>query len=170
MSNLKFYVPSCAMCPAMKKVGPVGHEIRYCTGFPGKKQKRLPKNSLKKGVASWCPKQISPPACRVLGFVDEDTAMLEYMLNSEKYAAGQDVAFPSVWHYKQRCTYPLNMGAKQFYEELQYKPILSIFPGLCFTFGEILEIDDGHKPYYFYYAGDGRFIPAPLFDGKQVSK
>ena len=100
MSNLKFYVPSCAMCPAMKKVGPVGHEIRYCTGFPGKKQKRLPKNSLKKGVASWCPKQISPPACRVLGFVDEDTAMLEYMLNSEKYAAGQDVAFPSVWHYK----------------------------------------------------------------------
>ena len=105
MSNLKFYVPSCAMCPAMKKVGPVGHEIRYCTGFPGKKQKRLPKNSLKKGVASWCPKQISPPACRVLGFVDEDTAMLEYMLNSEKYAAGQDVAFPSVWHYKQCCTY-----------------------------------------------------------------
>ena len=91
MSNLKFYVPSCAMCPAMKKVGPVGHEIRYCTGFPVKKQKRLPKNSLKKGVASWCPKQISPPACRVLGFVDEDTAMLEYMLNSEKYAAGQDV-------------------------------------------------------------------------------
>ena len=74
MSNLKFYVPSCAMCPAMKKVGPVGHEIRDCTGFPGKKQKRLPKNSLKKGVASWCSKQISPPACRVLGFVDEDTA------------------------------------------------------------------------------------------------
>ena len=168
MNKPKFYVPSCAMCPAMKKVGPAGYENRYCTGFPGKKQKRLPAKGLLKSVMSWCPKQISPPACRVLGFVNEDTAMMEFMLNREKFTAGQDVAFPSVWHYKQRCTYPLEMSAKQFYEELQSRTMFSIFPDLDFSFGEILEIDDGHKPYYFYYAGDGRFVPAPVFDGKQV--
>ncbi len=170
MSKPKFYVPSCAMCPEMKKVGPAGYENRYCTGFPGKKQKRLPKNGLKKSVASWCPKQISPPACRVLGFVDEDSAMMEYVLNSNIREEKKDCIFPSAWKYKLRCTYPLEMRAKQFYEELQCRTMFSIFPDLDFSFGEILEIDDGHKPYYFYYVGDGRFIPAPLFDGKQVQR
>lgn len=167
MKLLKFYVPNCVSCPEMKRVGPFGFETRYCFGFPGKKQKRLPKRGLQRSVASWCPKQILPPACRILGFVDEKNAMMEFLLNGD--TCGKENLFsPSPQRYKIRGEYPLAMSAKQFYEALESSSLLSIFPDIDFRFGEILEIDDGHKPYYFYYAGDSGFILLPWFDKSKI--
>lgn len=170
MSVQSFYKPSCSTCPAMSRVGSAGFESNYCTGFRGKKQKRLPKTGIMRSTPAWCPKTISPPACRIYGFVDEDTAMLDYMLNRDAVTSNREIAFPSEHRYRLRCTYPLDRTAKQFYEELQETTMLSIFGDFQSAFGEVLEIDDGHKPYYFYYAGDGRFLPAPLFHAEKVKQ
>ncbi len=160
----RFTVPNCITCPQMKCVGSGESITRYCTGFKGKKQKRIPKSGIKKRVASWCPKQISPPVCRIYGFIDKNNEMMEYLLNGSIRDNKDKMVSPSPWRYKYKCTYPLNMSAKEFYEAIHDQILLSLFPDYSFTFGEVLEIDDGHKPYYFYYAGDLTFIPVLSFD------
>ena len=170
MYEPKFPTPNCAACPAMKMIGPAGYETRYCTGFSGKKQKRLPKTGLKRCVTPWCPKMICPPRCNILGFADDNQAMMEQMMNFDILAKGKDFASPMEYRYKQRCTVPLNMSAKVFWDEVHITPLTTLFPDTAFIFGEIVGIDDGFKPYYFYYAGDGKFLPAPMFNGSKVQR
>ncbi len=170
MDQPKFQIPNCAECPDRANVGPAGYETPYCRGFPGKKQRRLPKAGLKKSIAPWCPKRISPPRCNILGFLDDDQAMLEFMMHCDILAQGKDVAFPIEWRYKQRCIVPLNLKASAFWDEVHISPLTVLFPDITFTFGEVVEIDDGFKPYYFYYAGEGKFLPAPVFDGSKVKR
>ncbi len=168
--EIKFVTPNCMNCTAMTKATSSGYEVKYCTGFPGKKRKRLPWTGLKRSVTPWCPKLICPPKCNILGFIDENQAIFEQLMNFDILAKGQDVAYPMESRYKQRCTVPLEMGAKMFWDEVHTKPLNDLFPDICFMFGEIVEIDDGFKPYYFYYAGDSKFLPTPLFNGSKIQR
>lgn len=162
-----FYQPNCFTCPALKKATSL-FQNSYCTGFPGKKEKRFPKDIPKRKVPNWCPKHISPPECRIYGFVDEDAALMEYTLRRYSSSLNDGFAYTYEHRYKLRCTYPLHMTAKEFYEALQQSDVSTIFPDYEFEFGEIVEIDDGLKPYCFYYAAEKGFVLTLNFRSEKI--
>ena len=62
------------------------------------------------------------------------------------------------------------MTAKQLYDAMQREPVEQIFSdaGMELEYGEVIEIDDGLKPYYFYYLNYDRLIPLYSFDRSRV--
>ena len=83
---------------------------------------------------------------------------------------GQKVS-PTVlaYHYKLRLELPLAMTAKQFYEAMQFEADTCVADEVRnqVEYGEVIEIDDGLKPYYFYFTSF-RVIPLPYFDRSRV--
>lgn len=161
--------PFCPGCQYHQLVGCT----RYCNGFPKRrKSKRFNRSDPKYKPPKWCPRLISPPACRVYGFVDRDSELMHWMLNSNNVWNCERAAHISVSerHYRLRLEVSLGMTAKQFYDATQSEPLSNIFSsyGAQVEPGEIVEIDDGLKPYYFYCADGYDVIPLVLFDRSRV--
>lgn len=162
-----FQQPNCVTCPSLLYVGSFPNETPYCNGFKGKKQKRIGKKVPQRKVMAWCPKAIVPPACRIYGFVNKEAADLEFSMHHDLMTTSADHAFPSPHRYKLKMTYPLALSAKNFCEQLETMSISELFPDVTFEFGEVVEIDNGFKPYYFYYAGS-KFLLAMTFDASKT--
>lgn len=162
MKQTMFHNPNCRECPSCKRVGYLDSATAYCTA--GKKARRLPKAGIKRKVADWCPKRISPPRCRIFGFIDEEQENLDFLMHRDSSNIIKGLAFPVSYRYKIRCTYPLEMTAKQFCSALEEKNVGEIFSGTELSYGEVIEIDDGFKPYYFYLSYEGKIVPVSLFD------
>ncbi len=162
MKQTMFHNPNCMECPSCKRVGYLDAATFYCTAV--KKAKRLPKAGIKRKVADWCPKRISPPRCRIFGFVDEEQENLDFLMNRDSGNIINGFAFPLPYRYTVRCSYPLEMTAKQFCSALEEKPVWEVFSGAELSYGEVIEIDDGFKPYYFYFSYEGKIVPVSLFD------
>lgn len=54
------------------------------------------------------------------------------------------------------------MTARQFYDASQEHPLYDILPEEVCD-GEIIEIDDGLRPYYFYVLDSATIISLPYF-------
>lgn len=78
--------------------------------------------------------------------------------------------FPTANHYKLRLELPLGMKAKDFYDRASRGDICEMLEEADVGLDEIIEIDDGLKPYYFYYWSWSTIIPVMLFDRTQVQK
>ena len=65
-------------------------------------------------------------------------------------------------HYTLRRELPISMNAKQFFKAAQSELLEDLLPDLDVSPGEVIEIDDGLQPYYFYYGT--RFCQQPLRD------
>ena len=167
--------PTCPGCQYHQVVGGVVSGTRYCNGFPKRrKPKRFKRSDPKYKPPKWCPRLISPPVCRVYGFVNSEAAVTDWLLNREATAAksgnAQD-AYRSVseYRYKLRCELSLGLTAKQFYEEMQSDVSTCVTSKIRnqVEYGEVIEIDDGLKPYYFYF-DTFRVIPLLHFDRSRV--
>lgn len=152
MKKHTFPEPGCHSCPHYQLVGNVPWETRYCKGFKRKKAKRFRSSDPKIKAPRWCPRRISPPACRIYGFTDEQSAFMELVYRDcEQDGLHID---PLPHHYKLRMEISLGMTAKQFYGETQMEYLDNILPPeAAVKTGEIIEIDDGLQPYYFYVNG-----------------
>lgn len=60
------------------------------------------------------------------------------------------------------------MTAKQFFEAAQLEGVHRILPDASAAPGEVIEIDDGLKPYYFYCVDSYTAIPLFSFDRSRV--
>ena len=160
--------PVCPGCQYHQLVGCT----RYCNGFPKKrKPRRFKRSDPKYKPPKWCPRLISPPVCRVYGFVDEKSEFLEWCLNRRDYKPGAHIS-ASESRYTLRCEANLRLTAKQFYDAAQGGSVESIFSDVEaeLEYGEVIEIDDGLKPYYFYCMNWSRMVPVFSFDRSQVQK
>ena len=54
------------------------------------------------------------------------------------------------------------MTAKQFFDASQENPLHDVLPEEV-NAGEIIEIDDGLQPYYFYVLDFATVVPLPYF-------
>lgn len=165
-----FPEPYCPGCQYHQVVEGMVSGTRYCNGFPKKrKPKRFRKSDPKCKPPKWCPRLISPPVCRVYGFADEKSEFLEWRLNRKDYKPGAHIS-PSESRYRLRCEADLRMTAKQLYDAMQRESVENIFSdaGMELEYGEVIEIDDGLKPYYFYYLNYGELIPLCFFDRSRV--
>lgn len=85
--------PFCPGCQYHQLVGCT----RYCNGFPKKrKPKRFRESDPRYKPPKWCPRLISPPVCRVYGFVDEKNEFLEWCLNRRDYKPGAYISPQSI--------------------------------------------------------------------------
>lgn len=87
---------------------------------------------------------------------------MELLWRTEYEAGRSKVLSPSPNHYKLRTELMLSMTAKQFFDALQEKPLSSILPEKVEN-GEIIEIDDGLRFYYFYILNCAIIVPLPYF-------
>lgn len=154
-----FPVPGCSCCPHYQVIGGL---TRYCSGGKRRKPKRFRRSDPQFKAPKWCPRRISPPICRIYGYKDDRSEYMELMWRLEYDAGRSKVLSPSPSHYKLRMELPLGKNAKQFYDAAQREPLSDIFPEEIAS-GEIIEIDDGLQPYYFYMLGYGTVIPLPYF-------
>lgn len=162
--KINYRQPNCAECPALLRAQPFSDDRNYCNGFGGKKKKSMGKKVPTRKIMDWCPKRISPPTCRIFGFVDDNAASMEFEMHHSLMVSKDTHAFPSPFHYKFKQTYPLGLTAKAFCSMLETTPVSTLFPDYKFEFGEVIEINDGFKPYYFYFAGGSKFLTVLLFD------
>ena len=83
-----------------------------------------------------------------------------------EYETGHSkILSPLASHYKLRTELPLGMTAEQLYNATQEDPLCDILPEEVHN-GEIIEIDDGLQPYYFYAIDYATVIPLPYFSIK----
>ena len=162
MKKYTFPEPGCYRCPYYQRVG----ETRYCTGFKRRKPRRFRSSDPKIKAPRWCPRRITPPICRIYGFADERSEYMELVLQRDFTRTN-----PSPYHYKVRMEIPLGMTAKRFYDETQMDfPKNILPPDTEIRTGEIIEIDDGLQPYYFYVSSFASVTPLPFFQMQNQNK
>ena len=160
--NPTFSTPSCINCQYRLVIGDIASETRYCTGFRKKKPRRFRRSDPRIKPPKWCPRRLSPPVCRIYGFADKNSELMEFMVRSDL-----GYIHPSPHHYKLRMEVPLAMTAKQFFLKTQNAYLENILPPqVQVETGEIIEIDDGFRPYCFYVDSFASVTPLAYFDMK----
>ena len=114
----------------------------YCTG--GKRPRVFKPKDPKEKVPAWCPRKITPCAMRVYHYKNPDTELLQSLLwqrGMEPYVSAADYAVCYESH--------TDISAEEFQNEVCF---LNLSDRLGFPLHpwEVLEIDDGLYPYFFY--------------------
>ena len=164
-----FPVPGCGQCPHHQRVGSPFCETRYCAGFKRRKPKRFRRSDPISKAPKWCPKRIDPPACRIHGFKDERSAHMDSLWRAEYISGRMKTVSPAAFHYKPRTEIQLGMTARQFFAASQEGPLCDVLPEEVLN-GEIIEINDGLQPYYFYVLDSATVIHLPYFHFQQVKQ
>lgn len=171
MPTMPIYKPRCDTCPYYgRHTEPVPRKVqgaflkvgsRYCTG--GKRIKVFKPRDPKVYVPSWCPRRKSPAELRVYCFKNSNSWFLHYLLERDGVHS-----LPSGCDYAVRYEDHTEVTAHDFYELIQQKTITEIL-GVQVRTGEIIEIDDGLKAYYFYAGEYGTNI-LTHFDRERARK
>ena len=154
----------CYECQFLQRMGSTLCETRHCDGFPKRRQpKRFRTSDPKIKAPKWCPRRLPKPICRIYGFADEMSELIDMYERSEGILKDSDYVSPPPHRYKLRLELPLGMKAQTFYEAVRAGDMDTIFSGDTeLELGEVVEIDDGMKPYYFYYMSWSKLVP--IFD------
>lgn len=169
--KISFPELQCSQCEYHQTMGHGLLETRYCGGFPKrKKPKRFSKSDPKFKAPKWCPRRVWPPVCRIYSFANEQCQELD-ILTRNRFDPKHDQyisAFES--RYKLRLETTLPMKAKEFLEAVEYGDAADFMIETDLQPGDVIEIDDGLKPYCFYCWSWARVIPIYRFDRTLVKK
>lgn len=122
----------------------------YCKG--GKKIRVFKRSDPKVYPPSWCPKQKVPAEYRVYAYKDMNTWYLHRLLRTKS-----DTYSPSDFDYALRAEGHTDMTARDFYEAMESQYPSDIL-GINVHEDEVVEIDDGLKPYFFHITAAGAKI------------
>ncbi len=166
-AKVTFPEPDCHCCECYSTQGLPPFETRLCMGGKWKRRgRRFRASDPQYKVPKWCPKRLPVSVCRIYGFADEMSRAMEttaILLQKDTYS-------PLPFHYKLRAEVPLGLSAKAFYQATQEQTLEDILPGQQVECGEVLEIDDGLKPYYFVRMNSMTVLPIPFFMVGMVKK
>lgn len=162
LKNVKFFEPSCTECPSYSVQGAFPCETRYCMA-KSRKGKRFKASDPQLRAPKWCPKRLPSRVCRVYRLKDEEQSLER---------ARRAVADPKELTYYSASGYRYDPEAKlekrigytvrQFYECVNRAGPEDVLDDVDLEFGDLFEVDDGLKPYYFYYFGPGVVLPASV--------
>lgn len=138
---------------------PGGH---YCTG--GKKARRFKRGDMKNGVPEWCPRRKSPCELRLYGFRDKKYERLYCALSCDR---GKAIS-PSGHRYALRRELHTELLPSEFWPRCNVEPDSDLL-GFEVNLYEVLEIDDGLRPVFFYKTDKG-FVVIPIFDAEAARK
>ena len=153
-------MPNCVLCPhnlyysdaiPMRRQGVMMHmNERFCLG--GKKARRFKRSDPKISVPGWCPRRKDPCELRVYGFKSAQEEWLHLMLCCDLCAE-----LPPAEH---RCALiyegHTKLSPRDFWErcETMLDPAEGILENPIQNY-QVLEIDDGLKPVFFYKTEQG---------------
>lgn len=125
---------------------------RYCDA--GKKPLKFGKRDPKQRVPAWCPLYLSP---RILHIYRQTTfwALVRERKSSDRFYLAND--------YSVRYSGVTNLTARTLFQRSKAESLYQVL-GMYVSEDEIIEIDDGLKPYYFA-VGKNRRITSICFDG-----
>lgn len=166
------YQPMCHDCPhdvhylnaiPQRMYGVMMHcGEHYCTG--GKRARRFKKSDPKTRVPDWCTKRKNPCELRVYALKSTDDWMLHSMLDE---GIGKGFS-PSANRYALRFEGTTELSPHEFWKRCELEPIDDMLPVQMGLY-EVLEIDDGLKP-VFFYKDRADFCLERFFDGEQARK
>lgn len=132
---------------------------RYCTG--GKRTRQFQGRDPKVYVPSWCPLKKSPATLRIYCYKSSQTAFLRLLLKQD----GVDYT-PGAYDYAMRYEGSTTLTALNL-EDWEGSETLERFLGTPVHSEEIVEIDDGLTPYFFYVRDTFALCCIP-FDGEKA--
>lgn len=134
---------------------------RYCTG--GKKPKQFRPKDPKTYPPSWCPKLKNPAEYRIYAYKDSQTWILQRMLRSDGIQTS-----PSGYNCAVRASGHIELTARSFWEQLEDTSPSKLL-GVPVHTDEVVEIDDGIKPWFFHICEDSVKV-LPVFDAERARK
>lgn len=115
---------------------------RYCIG--GKRARQFKSSDPKIYVPSWCPLHKTPATLRIYCYKDSQTAFLRFLMQND------DVPYtPSGYEYAVRYKGTTERTAREL-DDWDGNETLAAFLSVPVHTDEVIEIDDGLTPYYFY--------------------
>lgn len=162
LKKVRFFEPSCTECPSYSAWGDFPCETRYCMA-KGRKGKRFKAHDPKFRAPKWCPKRLPSRVCRVYRLKDEEVS-LEWARRAV-FNPNELTYYPAAgYRYDPEPKLEKNIGytVRQFYERVNEDGPEYILDELGLEFGDLFELDDGLRPYYFYYFGPGVVLPATV--------
>ena len=164
--------PSCIGCPhnhyhsdmvPQKKFGVMMHcGEHFCTG--GKRARRFKRGDPKIHVPKWCPKRKNPCELRIYALKSKQDWWTHCSLNCD---AGKHFSV-SAHRYALRYEGTIELSPYEFWKEREQSPYDDLLP-VAVELYEVLEIDDGLKP-VFFYRDMTDFRLEPLFDAGRARK
>lgn len=114
----------------------------YCKG--GKKVRGFKKKDPKVYPPSWCPRQKSPVEYSIYTYKDSNAWLLYHLLQADGAAYS-----PCGFEFALRTEGQIDFSAGAFQDEIERRSPSDVLgvPECC---GEVIEIDDGLKPYFFH--------------------
>lgn len=163
--NKKYYFHegTCRDCPHLNMVGSELFPTKYCGGFQRKKPKRFKSSDPQYKAPKWCPRRLPVPVCRIYGFIDEMNRAMDRLNREEFERQKWDHIIPLPHRYKLRAEFSFGMTAAAFFKAAQKQPLEDVLPDADLDYGEVIELDDGLKPYYFYCLNYSTIVPVLLF-------
>lgn len=170
MSNgLKLREPTCYGCPSrllyegnfpVKKQGiNMKPGESYCTYE--RKARRFMKRDPVTRVPAWCPKRLTRRKMRIYGFKDVGEWLLHERLCCD---LGRDLS-PEGRHYAVEQEMDTDLTAKEFLERSVSETDAQLLSGVTLSKYQVLEIDDGLQPVFFYKTAHG-YVYEPFFNAK----
>ena len=145
--------PSCIGCPhnyshldaiPQKKFGVMMHcGEHYCTD--GKRARRFKRSDPKIHVPQWCPKRKNPCELRIYALKSRHD---RWMHNSLNCSLGKHFSV-SAYRYALRYEGTIELSPYEFLKQGEQSPYDDLLP-VAVELYEVLEIDDGLKPVFFY--------------------
>lgn len=165
----KFPELSCHSCEHHSIVGSSIFGTRYCAGAKKKKPKRFKSSDPTSKAPKWCPRRNSPIVWRVYTAAGE---MEAFFIREDALRFREDThqyIFPSAHRYRLAQEGITSLNAKAFYQAAAEESAEEAL-GIQLNYSDVIEIDDGLQPYYFYCLRYATLIVAQLFDRAKVKK
>ena len=161
----------CYECEHLQSAGSGLCGTRYCGGFPKRrKPKRFSSSDPQFKAPKWCPRRLKPPVCRIYGFADEKSRFMDVLVRERFDPRWDQYISVQESHYSLRLEKPFSMNARTFFEEAMRGGAYEILSDADIALGEVVEIDDGLKPYFCYIMSWSKVVPMSHFDRSRVQK
>lgn len=150
--------PACASCEHSyfhdERTGKTLKGVRlqpfehYCLGC--KRPRLFRGKDPKQKIPSWCPRRKNPCEFRVYGFISADEWYLHEQLCK---SFGKEIS-PTPCRYAVRHEQTIKLSAYDFWRRCETEPESELLP-IPVTLHEVVEIDDGLRPHFFYKTSRG---------------
>lgn len=170
---VKLREPTCHNCPyrfsyegrlPMKKYGVNMRPYEVFCTFE-KRARRFQKRDPQIRVPQWCPKRLKPRRLRVYGFQDAEMWLLHERLCRE---LGRELS-PEGRHYVMEHEADTALTAKEFLARSSVESDAELLDGVTLSQYQVLEIDDGLQPAFFYKTENG-YRYEPFFNAEAAMR
>lgn len=121
---------------------------RFC--MAGKRPRKFKNSDPKIYVPAWCPKRKSPKELRIYGFKSANDWYIHQGICKHM---GKDV-LPSDWRYAVESELSIELSAQDFWNGLKTETPENLL-GTKINCYQVVEIDDGVDPVFFYCTDKG---------------